>query len=144
MKIGQILNVFGRKVVLTDCDAFTRDYYQKKYGINDFGSIIEKPKEMLSLESSNSDVKQVVPPYNGWGSYEDSAANCRSIELKMRQNNKKKFLDQNNRKLRFKAQMLSTNQNDLGRDFLITYFLEDDTISVYEIGKPNLSSSVII
>lgn len=138
LRIGQTLNVFGRKVVITDCDEFTRNYYQSKYGFDEFLPIIEKPI------ASESTAEKVVPPYNGWGSFEDSEANCRSIGLKMRQLNMKKFLYQNNRKLRFKAQMISNNDNDISREFIITYFLEDDTISVYEIGIPNLSSPVII
>lgn len=38
--IGGALNVFGRKVTLVDCDAFTKEYYRKKYGLgNNFGCI---------------------------------------------------------------------------------------------------------
>lgn len=32
LSIGAILNVFGRKVVLTDCDPFTKEYYRVHYG----------------------------------------------------------------------------------------------------------------
>lgn len=30
LQIGTVLNVFGRSVVLTQCDPFTQDYYRKK------------------------------------------------------------------------------------------------------------------
>lgn len=30
LMIGEHLNIFGRDVVLTDCDEFTKDYYRKK------------------------------------------------------------------------------------------------------------------
>jgi hypothetical protein len=33
LAIGVAINVFGRKVVLTDCDTFTKEYYAKKYGL---------------------------------------------------------------------------------------------------------------
>lgn len=31
--IGAAVNVYDRKIVLTDCDPFTKEYYRKKYGI---------------------------------------------------------------------------------------------------------------
>lgn len=33
LSIGAVLNVFGRNVVLTDCDPFTKEYYRVTYGI---------------------------------------------------------------------------------------------------------------
>ncbi|NXC28868.1 EFHC2 protein, partial [Campylorhamphus procurvoides] len=33
LKIGAIINVWGRKIVICDCDEFTKEYYRKKYGI---------------------------------------------------------------------------------------------------------------
>jgi hypothetical protein len=33
-----------------------------------------------------------IPPYNGFGSYEDSAANCRSFVIKERQKDLTQFL----------------------------------------------------
>lgn len=138
MKIGQTLNVFGRSVVLTDCDKFTRDYYQKKYGIEEFVPI-EQPRELRWLSSY---VDRAIPPYNGWGSFEDSEANCHSIQPKAPQRDMKKFLTLDNMNLRFKAQMISSIEDDGDREFVITYYLCDDTISVFEIAKRNFSSSV--
>jgi hypothetical protein len=33
LTIGAVINVYGRNVVLTDCDPFTKEYYAKKYGL---------------------------------------------------------------------------------------------------------------
>jgi hypothetical protein len=33
LAIGAAINVFGRKIVLTDCDSFTKEYYATKYGL---------------------------------------------------------------------------------------------------------------
>jgi len=33
LKIGAIINVWGRKIMLCDCDEFTKEYYRTKYGI---------------------------------------------------------------------------------------------------------------
>lgn len=39
LAIGQLVNVFGRKVLLTDCDEFTKNYYRTRYGVQDFTPI---------------------------------------------------------------------------------------------------------
>ena len=33
LTIGAALNVWGRKVVLCDCDEFTKEYFSTKYGL---------------------------------------------------------------------------------------------------------------
>ncbi|NWI49582.1 EFHC2 protein, partial [Calyptomena viridis] len=33
LKIGAVINVWGRKMLICDCDEFTKEYYRKKYGI---------------------------------------------------------------------------------------------------------------
>lgn len=33
LRIGQWVNVYGRKFLLCECDKFTQEYYQQKYGI---------------------------------------------------------------------------------------------------------------
>lgn len=39
LQIGATLNVFGRAVVLLECDDFTKTYYRVKYGVEDFTPI---------------------------------------------------------------------------------------------------------
>lgn len=31
--VGAVVNVWGRKLVLCDCDDFTKEYYKTKFGI---------------------------------------------------------------------------------------------------------------
>ncbi|KFP75443.1 EF-hand domain-containing family member C2, partial [Acanthisitta chloris] len=33
LKIGAVINVWGRKIVICDCDEYTKEYYRTKYGI---------------------------------------------------------------------------------------------------------------
>lgn len=35
LAIGTVINVWGRKVVLCDCDDFTKEFYRTKYGIGE-------------------------------------------------------------------------------------------------------------
>lgn len=70
MRIGATINAFGRKVVLTQCDGFTQEYLHKKYGIEEFNPIATPvaQKSMWNHEST----KRILPPFNNWGSHEDS------------------------------------------------------------------------
>jgi hypothetical protein len=54
LQIGTTLNVFGRAVILCDCDEFTKTFYNVKYGITDFSSIpIPKVCFFLMFHSLN-------------------------------------------------------------------------------------------
>ena len=33
LTIGAVINVWGRKILLCDCDEFTKEYYRTKYGV---------------------------------------------------------------------------------------------------------------
>ncbi len=33
LTLGAVLNVWGRKILLVDCDDFTKEYYNTKFGI---------------------------------------------------------------------------------------------------------------
>ncbi|PSN34041.1 EF-hand domain-containing family member C2 [Blattella germanica] len=78
-----------------------------------------------------------LPPYNGYGSYEDSAANCRNVIPIPPHRDFRKFLSKDRQGLdsyvlRFKAELISKIPSDKDRRFIISYFLCDDTISVFE------------
>lgn len=140
MKIGQTINVFGREVMLTDCDEFTKDYYRSAYGLEEFIPI----KKPVDPRWSPVEVEKSLPPYNGWGSIEDSESSCRLIsQLKPGKRTTKTILQQNNIKLRFKAQLLDKTDEDSRREFILTYHLDDDTISVFEKRKLGSAFSVI-
>ena len=78
-----------------------------------------------------------IAPYNGFGSEEDSRANCDSLLPKPPQKDFIKFMAKdrsglNSHELRFVAKLNSENSVDKIRRFVITYFLSDDTISIFE------------
>lgn len=90
LQIGKSINVYGRSVMLTDCDGKTREYYQEKYGIEEFFPI-RAPSSEKPCEPPVKEFK--YPPYNGWGSIEDSEGNCTGIEPKLPKVNFRKFLE---------------------------------------------------
>lgn len=135
LKIGAVLNVYGRSVVLTNCDKFTMEYYRKKYGMEEFCPI-PHPNRCEDRNPQHSRDRQ-LPPYNGWGSYEDSEGNCISVEPKPPQGDFKKFIKLDKFVLRFGAKMISTIRENRERVFILSYFLSDDTIQIYEVSERN-------
>ena len=57
--LGVVLNVWGRKVLLCDCDSFTKAYYRSKYEI-------EKFLPILYHDGSTATSSDEIPPYEGF------------------------------------------------------------------------------
>lgn len=130
LTLGAVLNVWGRKYLLVDCDDFTKEYYRTKYGIEEFPKIQYKQDGYLSKGRE-------WPPYNGWGSEEDSLCSCMGLLPKPPRRDFIKFMEKDRRGLdsnvlRFLARMDTTKPIDMDRRFIISYFLSDDTILVFE------------
>lgn len=138
--IGSVINCYGRKIVLSDCDPYTREYYRSKYGLNSLDAIAlpEDKSAAIKIEQTTRE----LPPWNGFGTYEDSAQNCITVEPKAPHRDFKKFLTLDrigldSHILKFQAKMISNIPEDYSRDFVISYYLADDTISVFELGRRN-------
>ncbi|XP_072195203.1 EF-hand domain-containing family member C2 [Excalfactoria chinensis] len=135
LKIGAVINVWGRQIMLCDCDEFTKDYYRTKYGIEDFTPIPYKAPPPPKAEKP-------IPLYTGFGSEEDSLCSCMGLLLKPPQKDFKKFMEKDrcgldSNTLRFLAKLVTDSPIDKDRKFIICYFLSDDTISVYEHTQRN-------
>uniref|UniRef100_A0A8C0J9B6 EF-hand domain containing 2 n=1 Tax=Chelonoidis abingdonii TaxID=106734 RepID=A0A8C0J9B6_CHEAB len=130
LTIGTVINVWGRRVKLCDCDEFTKEYYMTKYGIKDFTPIPFKAPPPAKIERK-------FPPYTGFGSEEDSLCSCLSLLPQPPQKDFKKFMEKDSNVLRFLAKFITDNPIDKDRQFIISYFLSDDTISVFETPQRN-------
>jgi len=139
LTLGAVLNVWGRKILLVDCDDFTKEYYNTKFGIEEFTPVQYK-------QGGSSGMSRQWPPYNGWGSEEDSLCSCMGLLPKPPRRDFIKFMEKDRRGLdsnvlRFLARMDTTKPIDAERRFIISYFLSDDTILVFE---PPVRNSGII
>ncbi|XP_016429441.1 EF-hand domain-containing family member C2-like [Sinocyclocheilus rhinocerous] len=139
LTIGGVINVWGRRLIICDCDNFTKEYYRSKYGIEDFTPVSYKA-------SPPSKTARQVPPYTGFGSEEDSLCSCQGLLLKPPQKDFRKLMEKDGQGLvsnvlRFVAKMLTDSSIDKERVFIIYVYLSDDTIAVFE--PPQRNSGVI-
>ncbi|KAI8033054.1 hypothetical protein M5D96_014192 [Drosophila gunungcola] len=135
LQIGSVINVFGRAVIITELDPFTQQFYRGKYGIQEF-----TPLPIPTRKDDCADHRKgerILPPFNGWGSYEDSVGNCISVEPKPPRSDFRKFIKYDRFVLRFGAKMLSTIKANCERIFVISYYLCDDTLQIQEIAVRN-------
>ena len=124
---------FNRPFKILGCDEFTAEYYLKNYRRNfPVGGFEDPPqKERSGI---------VIPPYNGFGSEEDSLGNCLRLENKPPKQDYYKYIDNDKIILRFLAKLNTKVLEDVDRRFLISFFLCDDSIQVYEM--PNRNSGI--
>ncbi|XP_049622856.1 EF-hand domain-containing family member C2 [Suncus etruscus] len=128
--LGATIDVWGRKVLLCDCDDFTKLYYKLKYGVENTTPISCKLPDTPKLVRK-------FPPYTGFGSEEDSLRSCIGLIPTPHQRDFKKFMESDSygsisNILRFFAKMCSRKNTEVDRMFVISYFLCDDTLAVFE------------
>ncbi|KAM9319344.1 EF-hand domain-containing family member C2 [Gastrophryne carolinensis] len=139
LTIGAAISAWGRKIILCDCDEFTKHYYKTKYGIEDFSPVEYKTGRPPKVEKQ-------LPPYNGFGSEEDSLSSCLGLLPKPPQRDFNKFMEKDrngleSNVLRFVAKLVTDNPIDTERKFIVSYFLCDDTIAVFE--PPQRNSGIL-
>jgi hypothetical protein len=127
--VGESFEVFGRKVVIYDCDEFTRSFYKDYLGFEQHSLPIETP-EQVHIQLSHA-------PHVGIGSEEDSLGSCVSLRPKPPKKDCIKQMENSDRVLRFEAKMNNKLPEDKARTFIIGVFLADDTVGVWETKKRN-------
>jgi len=126
LRCGGSVYVYGRNIVLLDCDKFTKSYYRQQLGFE------QVPALHLLSDMQGQPPKVPEPPYTGWGSREDSLQSHYSLNPKAPRKNLKKAQRMDRKVLRFRAKLLNPPVQDSSRRFTVSFFLSDDTFSVYE------------
>jgi hypothetical protein len=130
LQVGATISILGRRFLVRDVDAYTRAFY----GAHLPGArteAIPMPEEPVRA------VHVETPPYNGYGSVEDSLGSCKYLVLKPPKKDFMKALENEHKVLRFVARIESKYPEDRDRRFVLTYLLADDTMSIFEPPQRN-------
>mmetsp|Transcript_38036 Transcript_38036/g.68510 ORF Transcript_38036/g.68510 Transcript_38036/m.68510 type:complete len:663 (+) Transcript_38036:60-2048(+) len=126
LAIGQTVSVFGRTMLIARSDPFTRQYYLSN-------GVTLRDDMPLQVAEKKIEVKRVIPPYNGFGTEEDSLRSCTGgLNQPPPKKDLQKMRDKNGVILRFNAQLVSATADDATRRFVFQFFMEDDTIAIRE------------
>ncbi|KAL3668056.1 hypothetical protein V7S43_006923 [Phytophthora oleae] len=152
LRCGEWITVFSRRLLLQDCDAFTRDYYLETHGVTQekFDAPTPQAPEAIDKWKPFRATQEAPGPWfsNGRGTSGYSANNNNScmqsglvapipggqscgrpaVTALCRDD------DLDGKQLRFRArfQGLPHGAVNAEREFVLTYFLEDETLAVFE------------
>ena len=88
-------------------------------------------------EVQHRPVEHKVPPFNGYGTPEDSLGNVLKLQPKPPKKDMTKIFTNDQYVMRFEARMISQNKDEHNRKFIISFFAGDDTIQVYQSADKN-------
>jgi hypothetical protein len=135
--LNQRVKVFEREFFVYDMDNFTKAFYYQNMGVTDFTPL----KEEQVFEPKSQYPRMEIPPYNGYGTLEDSLQNCLYLVPEPPKKDYIKLMENEHKVLRYEAVLETSSVEDQGRKFIISYRLSDDTVGVYE---PPMRNSGII
>ncbi|KAJ3159629.1 EF-hand domain-containing member C2 [Geranomyces michiganensis] len=141
--IGAVLHLYGRPFVVCDCDEFTKEYYAEKYGIETFDPVrIEDyetaaPPAPFSQAALAANYELLLPPSPLTPST-GKVASLPTNTIPMigsgapPKKDFQKLMLYDTTTLRFSAALNSPRQVDKDRRFVVSLYVADDTISVFE------------
>jgi hypothetical protein len=121
--------LFGRDCLIYNCNAYTNQYYKEQFGITQEPIVLKQERVRRFY--------QPVPPYTGFGSEEDSLGSVRNLQPKPPKTDFNKMFTSDQFILRFEARMISDNEEDNSRKFIVSFFCGDDTTMVYQTCERN-------
>jgi len=124
-QIGSTLTISNRRFLIYDCDDFTREWYRTEMNF-------EQPEKIQIPDNKKIKRGMIIPPYNGFGSIDDTVQNCLSLVPQPPKKDFIKMLENDNKTLRYAASMVPIRPEDKNRRFIITYRLADHMITIYE------------
>lgn len=159
LRCGEWITILSRKFLLEDCDPFTREYYLTTHGVTQESCELQasavgvKPSKW-KLFQAKAHVNSRSLAETGLGQPGISPALLQRLQSHVQDNqdlnnNKKTTLSNSyqtlvlpttmdnsfdRKQLRFRAKFHGLSKSDInfGREFTLTYYLEDDTLCVFE------------
>lgn len=135
MRVGQTCELVSRKFLVCDADKFTRDWFEKTFQIVLAAPVVENRK------GEEKRTVQEEPPYTGYGSWDDSLGSVGSLIPKPPRRDLIKLFSNEGKTLRFFCRFTNPCPEDSVRRFVITYYLADDHLMIFE---PSIRNSGIL
>jgi Ca2+-binding EF-hand superfamily protein len=138
LMVGGHLMIFGRQFFLYACDDSTKEFMKTNFDLTDedFPDLVDSV-----LEADEPLPEMPVPPHTGIGDPEDSLQSVYSLVPRPPRRDVAKLLKFEGKVIRWKAALKSSNPDDEGRVFVISFNLADDTMSIFE---PPIKNSGIV
>jgi len=124
------LTAYGKVFEITGVDKFTQDFFLDKYHRHFPISNVENPQP-------RDPVQVQVPPHNGFGDEQDSLGYVYDLIPKKPKIDFFKYVDNDKKILRYTARFNTKVPEDVERRFIISFYLADDTISIFEPAQKN-------
>ncbi|CAJ1343019.1 unnamed protein product [Effrenium voratum] len=131
LRVGDSIDVWGRKVMLYDCDDFTQRFYQ------DYMRVDQRANRLDVSEQPLRHLKLKPPPHNGVGREEDSLISTQMINVKAPKVDLEKLMVYTGEVLRFEAKMVNSLPEDEMRVLVIAWYPHDDEVAVFEVPVRN-------
>jgi len=126
--VGETMAIHGKRVLLYDCTQDAQHWSLANTGVDQKARTVDvsepvKPKPTLP-----------VPPHHGFGSEADTLHSIKYLDPQShpRKGNYKRFLESKGKTLKFFAHLDTEDPVDSLRRYRITWYLDDDTLAVYE------------
>jgi hypothetical protein len=126
LRIGGFINVYGRELEIRACDDFTKRFYIMNYGFT------EEDFPVFEEEETDAAPRIAPPPYNNYGTEEDSLGSFLYLIPKVPKSNYKKLVENDGLNLRWLSKFKNPTPEDKNRRFILTFFMANDTISIFE------------
>jgi hypothetical protein len=127
---GKDLIAYGRPFEIRGVDRFTNEYFVEKFNREFPLCDIEQP-------APRKPVERQIPPHNGFGNEIDSLGYVFDLIPKKPKIDFFKYVDNDRKILRYTARFNTRIPEDVDRRFIISFYLADDTISVFEPAQKN-------
>jgi len=143
---GRVISVYGKPLRVRRCDPFSVQWYQTEMGVQQqetFAVTARGGGAMTLLPPSQryGSAPPAVPPHVGAlaiGDEEETRRNANKLvptfSLKY---DVEKGYKQAGKVLRYRAKLVTSSPAESARRFVLSYYLEDDTASIFEVADSN-------
>jgi hypothetical protein len=129
--VGQMVTLSGNQFFIYDADESTRKLFAEELGMQlDPTWDVQLPERAVP--------RAVTPPYNGYGSWDDSMSSVIQLIPKPPKKDTVKLFNHEGKILRFTARFANPKPEDINRLFVFNFHLFDDTLSIHEPPQRNL------